>query len=194
MSSETKTNPFYANTTREERQDWFTRTPPWNRVASTVIDAILDGITDKVLLEAFVLTSMENGLVARYEPLGRDDSGSPEIIRAQISQILCLLGNRTIATLAQAMAAKQTDTAITLYRLVHNTFEPAIALAKNQVVAYAGLAAAYGLVGKRAECQDYAKRGLVELAEMRGYLRGSTVFTADVLDQMERQLRGFLEN
>jgi hypothetical protein len=88
------------------------------------------------------------------------------------------------------------DAAKTAYRLAHNTFEPAIALAKNQIVAYAGLSAAYGMVGKRAECHDYAKRGLVELAEMRRLdppFHMSAVFPADILDQMERQLRGCLE-
>ena len=54
-----------------------------------------------------------------------------------------------------------------LYQLVMNAFEPAIALAKNQVVAYAGISAAYGMVSRRSESHEYAKRGLAELAEMR---------------------------
>jgi hypothetical protein len=55
---ENRTKPFYANATRDERQHWFAHTRPWNRIATTVIDAILDGITDKVMLEVFVKASM----------------------------------------------------------------------------------------------------------------------------------------
>jgi hypothetical protein len=46
------------------------RAPPWNRVAPVVITTILAAITDKGLLEAFVLQSINAGLVARYEALG----------------------------------------------------------------------------------------------------------------------------
>ena len=84
--------PFNTNTTREERQEWFAQTPPWDQVPSSVVDSILDGITDKVMLDAFVLTSMEQNLVPRYEALGRQST--PDIIRAQISHILCLAGNQ----------------------------------------------------------------------------------------------------
>ena len=159
--------------------------PPWNKVATTVIDAILDGISDKTLLEAFVLTSMEHNLVAEYEPLGRGDFGSPAMIHARVSQILALLGNRAVASLGQALTEKQWDAARAAYLLVHNTFEPAIALAKNQIAAYVGLSAAYGMVGKREECHDYAKRGLIELAETRRSIHGSTVFTPEIFDQVE---------
>jgi hypothetical protein len=81
-----------------------------------------------------------------------------------------------------------------------DTFEAAIALAKNQVAAYAGLAAMYGLIGKRAESRDWARRGLIELEEMRRGPLGqalregrTTVFPSDMLDQAERQLRSCLE-
>jgi hypothetical protein len=158
--------PFHTNTTREERQEWFAHTPPWDRVPSSVVDAILDGITDKVMLDAFVLTSMEQNLVPRYEPLGRQ-STVPDIIRAQVSHILCLTGNQAIVLLAKALETNDTDAAGKAYPLAMNTFKPAIALAKNQVVAYAGISTAYGMIGKRSESHEYAKRGLAELAEMR---------------------------
>jgi hypothetical protein len=195
VKNENTTKPFYANATREERQDWFGCTRPWDRIASTVVDAILDGITDKTLLEVFVMTSMKNGLVARYEPLGLEES-DPTVIRAQVSQILCQTGNRAIVSLTQALEAKQMDAATKAYGLAHDTFETSIALAKNQIVAYAGRSTAFGLIGKRAECHEYASRGLVELAEMRRLdppFHMSAVFPADALDQMERQLRGLLE-
>jgi len=184
--------PFNTNTTREERQEWFAQTPPWDRVPSPVVDAILDGITDKVMLDAFVLTSMEQNLVPRYEALGRQST--PDIIRAQMSHILCLTGNQAIALLAKALDVNDSENARKAYQLAMNAFEPAIALAKNQVVAYAGISAAYGMVSKRSESHEYAKRGLAELAEMRGTAPNdlNRVFPPEALDQMEQHLRSLL--
>ena len=184
--------PFNTNTTREERQEWFAQTPPWDQVPSSVVDSILDGITDKVMLDAFVLTSMEQNLVPRYEALGRQST--PDIIRAQISHILCLAGNQAIALLAKALDMNDTENARKAYQLTMNAFEPAIALAKNQVVAYAGISAAYGMVSKRSESHEYAKRGLAELAEMRLTAPNdlNRVFTPEALDQMEQHLRSLL--
>ena len=65
------------------------RAPPWDRVAPIVISEIVKAITDKGLLEAFVLQSMNAGLVEKYAALRSDDG---PIIRAQISHILCLTG------------------------------------------------------------------------------------------------------
>jgi hypothetical protein len=186
--------PFSTNTTREDRQGWFAHTPPWDQVASSVIDAILDGITNKALLEAFVVASMEQNLVPRYESLGRQ-STPPDIIRAQVSHILCLTGNQAIALLAKALQTNDTDNARRAYQLAMNAFEPAIALAKNQIVAYAGISAAYGMVSKRSESHEYAKRGLAELAEMRRLAPNvdlNRVLPPEALDQMEQHLRSLL--
>jgi hypothetical protein len=83
--------------------------------------------------------------------------------------------------------------------LAGDTFEAAITLAKNQIVGYAGLASIYRLVGKGAEAQKYARLGLSELGKMRQSpasraLRDSAILSADILDQMEGQLRALLAN
>ena len=64
-----------------------------------------------------------------------------------------------------------------------------------------GLARLYEVVGKSAQSHDWAKRGLVEVEQMRhGFaelgiapFQGSAIIPADALDQMEQQLRGYLE-
>lgn len=172
------------------------RAPPWNQVTPIVITAILEAITDKGLLEAFVMHSMNAGLVARYEALGRENDTST-VIRAQISQILCETGNRAIPSLTKALAANQTDAATKAMMLAGDTFEAAIALTKNQIAAYAGLAAIYRMVGKTAEAQKYAKLGLSELEETRrtpaaSAMRDSSIFPPDIFEQAERQLRSYL--
>jgi hypothetical protein len=186
--------PFHTNATREERQEWFTQTPPWDRVPSSVLDSILDGITDNALLDAFVRTSMERNLVPSYESLARQ-STVPDIIRAQVSHILCLTGNQAVGLLAKALEMNDSDNAKKAYQLVMNAFKPAIALAKNQVVAYAGISAAYGMVSRRSESHEYAKRGLAELAEMRRLAPNADlnrVFPPEAIERMEQHLRSLL--
>jgi hypothetical protein len=195
-STRGRIKPFYLNNTREEREDWFATTPPWDQVPSSVIDAILDGISDKVTLEAFVIASMEQNLVGRYEQVLKVSTDAT-IIRATISHILCEAGNRAIVSLTKAFKAKWLDKAGDLAALAQNSFEPAIDLAKNQISAYIGMAQLCGLAGKADECRDWAKRGLAELREMRSLepaLQSSTLFPPDMLDQAEQQLRPYLEH
>jgi hypothetical protein len=185
------------------------RAPPWNRVAPIVIATIVEAITDNGLLEAFIMHSMDAGLVARYEALGRHGWANSDstVIRAQISQILCETGNRAIPSLAKALEANQKDAALKALMLAGDTFEAAIALAKNQIVGYVGLATTYAMVNKQAECREWAQRGLVELVEMRkkfqeigatqkaragGYKSSFPAAAIDGLDQQERQLRDLL--
>lgn len=187
-------NAFDSSITREERQAWFAHTPPWDRIASPVIDAILDGIIDKTLVEAFVQISMEQNLVTQYEPLGREIA-TPDVTRARLSQILCLAGNRAITSLAKTLETNDTIHAREPYRVAMNTFEAAIALAKNQVTAYAGISTVYGMISRRSESHEYAKRGLAELAEMRRLGRNfhpNQALPSEALDQMERYLQNIL--
>jgi hypothetical protein len=129
------------------------REPPWRRVSPVVINTIIESVTDKGLLEAFILQSMNVGLVPRYEVLDREDSDS-KIIRARISQILCETGNRAIPSLAKALEANQRDVATKQLALAGDTFEAAIAFSKNQIVAYIGLATIYGMLGKVSESRS----------------------------------------
>jgi hypothetical protein len=60
------------------------------------------------------------------------------------------------------------------------------------------MAAIYELLGVKAQCHEYAKRGLLELQKTRESaarqaMRDSAVLAPDMLDQAERQLRGYLE-
>jgi hypothetical protein len=182
--------PFHRNFTREEREDWFAHTPPWNQVEPTVVDAILDGFTDKTLLEEFVLISMKADLVPDYALLGREET-DPSIIRVHVAQILCRIGNRAVVNFKKAMKAGEKDTMEEAAILALGALQPATMLGTNQVAAYAGMAALYSLVGKRAKSHRYAERGLIELEELR---REASADAADVLDQVERRLLSYLED
>jgi hypothetical protein len=169
------------------------REPPWGHVPKIVTDEIVKSITDKGLLEAFVMQSMNAGLVAKYERL----DGDPKFIRARISQILCLTGNRAVPELMDAMMSGQEDAGLKALALAADTFEAAIALAPDQMAAYIGLAQIYRLLGKTAKSQNYAKQGLLELEKSRAHpawkgLKNNTFLPPDMDTQIEQQLRSYL--
>jgi hypothetical protein len=171
------------------------RTPPWDKPAPIVIDAIFEALDATELFDCFVQSSMENNLVSRYEQL---DSQDRNVIRAQISQILCQAGFQKTAALEKEVKNNRIESARTLGFAATNLFEPAIAMSKDQIAGYIGMAAIYDLLGVRPKSQEYAKLGLSELHKTRQSaagqaIRDSTVFPADMLDQAERQLRGYLE-
>src|SRR5690242_5744680 len=83
------------------------RAAPWNEVSPVVIEAILEAITDKGLLEAVAMRSMQIDLVARYAKLGAENH--PAVIRAQVSQILCDRGTVAVGTLSHALKAGRKD-------------------------------------------------------------------------------------
>jgi hypothetical protein len=180
-------------TTREQRKQWLTSTPLWDHVAPLVIEAILDAITDRGLFEPFVLSSMEHDLVSKYEVVGQEESNKT-LIRARISQILCQLGNKARVSLAETLKAKAApDKAASDATLAEIAFESAIAMLKDQIVAYEGLSAIYGMSGDRAKCHDYAKRGLAELAETASlHPKMSGVIPPEAFDEMEQRLRQYL--
>ena len=170
------------------------RTPPWHKVAPIVIDTIFEALAATEMFDCFVLSSMENNLVSRYEQLGHEDR-NVSIIRAQISGILCQAGFRKIAVLEKEV---NTGSAREIGFAAINLFEPAIAMSKDQIAGYIGMAAIYELLGVKAQCHEYAKRGLLELQKTRQSAAGqampdSAVLPPDMLDQAERQLRGYLE-
>ncbi len=153
------------------------RTPPWHKVAPIVIDAIFEGFAATELFDCFVLSSMEENLVSRYEQLGHEDQ-NVSVIRAQISGILCQAGFQKIAVLEKEV---NTGSAREIGFAAINLFEPAIAMSKDQIAGYIGMATIYELLGVKAQCHEYAKRGLLELQKNRQSAAGqamgdSTVF------------------
>ena len=144
--------------------------------------------------------SVEEGLVARYAIICEGDF-YPPVIRAGISQILCETGNRALPVLAKAIAKGQQDKGVKALMLCGDCFEAAIAFERNQIGAYIGLAHAYATIGKRDKSHEYAARGVSLLAEVRddqgskAIARGaSRIIPPDIFDQMERQLRTYLEH
>jgi hypothetical protein len=66
-------------------------------------------------------------------------------------------------------------------------------MAKDQIVAYEGLSAIYGMAGDREKCHDYAKRGLAELADPSIPLM-SGVIPPEAFSEMEQRLRQYLSS
>jgi hypothetical protein len=112
------------------------------------------------------------------------------VVRAQISGILCQAGFKKIAVLEEEVKNKRVDAASETGFAATNLFEPAIAMSKDQIAGYIGMAAIYELFGVQAKCHEYAKRGLLELQKSRQSaagqaMRDSTFFPPDMLDQAD---------
>jgi hypothetical protein len=94
------------------------------------------------------------------------------VIRAQISGILCQAGFQKIAVLEKEV---NTGSAREIGFAAINLFEPAIAMSKDQIAGYIGMAAIYELLGVKAQCHEYAKRGLLELQKTRQSAAGQAM-------------------
>jgi hypothetical protein len=174
--------------------------PPWDRVPHAFIQLVVEVLDGTGLLDVFIMHSVEEGLVARYAIICEGDFYAP-VIRAQISQILCQTGNRALPALAKLIAKGQRgDKGVKALMLCCDCFEAAIAFQRTQVAGYIGLAHAYATIGRRDKSHEYAERGLSLVAELRAdplwmSARGeSRFFPIDIDDQMERQLRIYLEH
>ena len=170
------------------------RIPPWHKIGPTVVDAILEALAATELFDCFVLSSMEENLVCQYENLGHEDR-NVSVIRAKISGILCQAGFQKLALLDKEV---NTGSTREIGFAAINLFGPAIVMSKDQIAGYIGMAAIYELLGVKAQCHEYAKRGLLEVQNIRQSAAGQAVrdgaaFPPDMLDQAERELQGYLE-
>jgi hypothetical protein len=131
--------------------------------------------------------------VSKYEKVGKEETDKT-LVRTRISQILCQLGNTARVSLAEALKTKAGRVeAVSNATLAEIAFETAIAMAKDQIVAYEGLSAIYGMAGDRAKCHDYANRGLAELADTASMgPMMSDVIPPEAFSEMERRLRQYL--
>jgi hypothetical protein len=162
---------------------------------------VVEVLSDPGLLDAFIMHSVEEGLVARYAIICERDFYAP-VIRAQISQILCQTGNRALPALAKLMAKGQRgDKGVKALMLCCDCFEAAIAFERTQVAGYIGLAHAYATIGRRDKSHESAECGLSLLAECRDGPAAKAIASGesrlippDIFDQMERQLRIYLEH
>ena len=174
--------------------------PPWDRVPRAFIQLVVEVLDGSGLLDVFIFHSVKEGLVARYAIIC-EGGFSASVIRAQISQILCETGNRALPALAKLMAkGERGDKGVKALMLCCDCFEVAIAFERTQVAGYIGLAHAYATIGRRDKSHEYAERGMSLVAEFRAdplwmSARGeSRFFPLDADDQMERQLRIYLEH
>jgi hypothetical protein len=112
-----------------------------------------------------------------------------------VSQILSEAGHGVIKSLTDALKAGRKDVAVRAAALAANLFEPAIALDKDQIAGYTGMAHLCAVADKRREMPHWARRGLAELERMRRYqsaMRQSKILPPDILEQIEKYLRSYL--
>jgi hypothetical protein len=170
-----------------------TRSPPWHRVTPAVIDAIFEALADPEQLDDFLRASMDKKLVRQYNKLGRQGR-NVTLARVQMSTILCRAGFHDITVLGKALKKGRATELNANGPLTVTLFEAAISLSPDQIPAYVGMATVYGLLSIPAKRDEYTRRGLIQLSELRRrepIIKDNDI-PADAYDIMERRLRSLL--
>lgn len=166
--------PFHRNINDEERREWFSKTKPWNKVDRKIIDALIEKFGDSPMFEVFVITSVEQGLVQRYEDLSsRGLDEDQEIVCLVISGILVKTGVAPSSAFDYMLNSGKISGKLNKKKLSRlgntalNLLEPAIILDANQVGAYVMLANLTGLLNRNEEALRYAQQGLSAIHSIR---------------------------
>jgi hypothetical protein len=202
IENENSSKPFHMNSNPLERKVWFSRTRPWNRIDSKIIDALINRFGNNPMFEVFVVTSIEHNLVLRYEQLNKIDQ-EEAVICSIIATMLCEVGTHS----AKKMIALHGDFQKNMkevrkcYGIVRNTLETAIILDENQIAAYAYLSVVLGLIEKFDDGLKYARQGIAKIQEIRKsnvpfHLSDIDVINnaCETMDDIEKTLRKLEED
>lgn len=184
--------PFHTLKTRHAREEWLRTTPPWDKLSSTVVAAIISGFRDDYALEIFVRRSMRSKLVERYAALNEQKNYIS--INSAIAGMLCDHGKKPTALVLEAVKRSQPLPREDVLAIV-DCYDSAIALSPYNLVPYCAMAMLCALDSKPEESQNYAKRGLRQLAKARPeeqFMVQQGVISIGFLDETETVLRSFL--
>ena len=161
IENENTSKPFHQNKNNAERKDWFTRTRPWHKVDSRIIDALINKYNDNSMFEVFVITSMENRLVKEYEELSKKDV-DPVVACSIISGILFKHGANYSAQVGDMFrTGKINERKLSVaYENAMNLLESSIIIDPNQINAYVQLAGLRGVLNKNEDALRFIDQGL----------------------------------
>ncbi len=161
IESENKSKPFHQNKNNAEKKDWFTRTRPWHKIDSRLVDGLINKYNDNPMFEVFVITSMENNLVAEYENLSQQNV-DPSVACSIISGILFKHGadySAQVGDMFQKGNINERKLSAT-YGNAMNLLESSIIIDPNQIDAYVQLAGLLGMLNKNEDALKFVNQGL----------------------------------
>jgi len=200
IENENRTKPFHNNSNSLERKDWFARTRPWSRIHPRIIDALTNKFGDNPMFEVFVMTSMENSLVQRYEQLNGIERAEP-VICSMIATMLCEVGTLSTRRMVELEGKFQDniEEVKKYYRTATDTLENAIILDKNQINAYVHLSFVMRLLKKYEEGYKYARQGIAVIRELRKDMAAYQLSdiqevknAGQAMDEIEKSLKEFM--
>jgi len=161
IDNENKSKPFHQNANDSERKDWFSRTRPWHKVDSGIIDALIGKYGNDPMFEVFVITSMENNLVKQYEVLGQKNI-DPDVACSVISGILFKQGAQSSALVGNMFRSGNINERKLSknYENAMNLLESSAIVDSNQINAYVQLAGLRGMLNKNEDALKYVRQGL----------------------------------
>lgn len=168
IENENKSKPFHQNANNAERKDWFSRTLPWHKVDTAIIDVLVGKYNDDPMFEVFVVTSMENGLVKEYEELGLKGIDA-EVACSVISGILLNHGANYSAQVGDMFRSgniKERKLS-KIYKNAMNLLESSINVDPNQVNAYVQLAGLRAMLNNNSDALRFIKKGLEAIKKIK---------------------------
>lgn len=169
IDNENKSKPFHQNANDSERKDWFSRTRPWHKVDSEIIDALIGKYGNNPMFEVFVISSMENNLVKDYEAIGQNNI-EPDVACSFISGILFKQGAQSSALVGDMFrSGKLNERKLSKnYENAMNLLESSIVVDSNQISAYVQLAGLRSMLNKNGDALSYIRKGLEVIRRIKG--------------------------
>lgn len=170
IPNENRSKPFHRNKNAAERKDWFSRTRPWHKVDSRIIDALISKFGEDPMFEVFVITSMEGNIVKCFESLDANDTeGVPDLICSQVALLLTQVGSKAAGEISEMINTGRINERRfgKLYPVVLNTLEPALILDSNQLGAILPLIPIKMLTNKNPEALGLIEKGLTAIQTLR---------------------------
>lgn len=175
IANENKTKPIFKCTTRGERADWFARTRPWNKVPLSVVDAVVTQLESQppVMLELFIQTSMNVGLIPQFERLPAS-AANGEVACAAIGGMFMRVGGPLAQQFMQTKASftgrpteSQVNALIKQAGLAKDCLELSLRICPNMIPAYGVLAALLVQSGQMPDALQFAEEGLAVVQALR---------------------------
>ena len=168
IENENKSKPFHQNSNGTERKDWFSRTRPWHKVDSEIIDALIDKYGEDPMFEVFVITSMENNLVKEYEALGQKNI-DPSVACSVISGVLFKEGAKSSTQVGDMFRRGKINERklSSIYENAMNLLESSVAVDQNQINAYVQLAGLRAMLNKNTDALKFVHQGLAAIKRIK---------------------------
>jgi hypothetical protein len=188
------TKTFQYNKTKEDYKNWFSKTPPWPKLESKIIDVIINRCFGNQMFEVFVHVSMQAQIIEKYDSNIKRlaqvlKEPSDEVIFSAINQELLHASASSVKRFGEIMdKGKSVSNEKELKKLMViwvDSAESAIFIDPMYTPGYLQLALYNKLTNKPDKAKFYCLKGLEKLEEERNSPMALVMLKSEVLNYAE---------